>query len=117
MTPQLLAESALRAGVLGMAAWALLRLLRVRSPGHERIVWLCVLLASAGMPLVLPLANTAVPGTSTVLRLPGVAGGGAVSLLFPLYLAVSAVLLARLALGTLTLARTWRAATPLARLS
>src|SRR5215469_3280522 len=49
----ILAESALRAFVLGGAVWLGLTLFRVRIPSAHMIAWIMVLLASLSMPLLM----------------------------------------------------------------
>lgn len=56
MMLSILIESALRSLFPGIAAWTLLKLLRVRNPSVERIVWITVLLASIAMPLLMQWA-------------------------------------------------------------
>src|SRR5690606_31814915 len=45
-----LLESALRSLLLGIVAWALLKIFRVRNPRAERAVWFAVLVTSIAMP-------------------------------------------------------------------
>lgn len=118
----LLAESALRACVLGGAAWVLLRLLRVRDPARERAAWLAVLLAAAAMPVLLPLLRAAIPHAAPAIRLPpalaadGVENGAAARLAGA-YCAIAVLLLARSALGVLVVARMWHGAAAVPELS
>lgn len=137
MTPELIFESAIRASVLALGAWGLLRLLRIRSADQERLTWLAVLVAAAVMPVAATIARELLPATG-VTGAASVAVSSAVvtSLLddllasvdvapwsslrafaWPLYLCVTGLLLARLAFGLFSLARIWRRATPLPELS
>lgn len=120
MTPLHLAEPAVRACVLAALVWALLRIARVRGAAEERAAWLAVLLAGASLPLLLPLLRQVPRGVLPALPYPPaahsmLAGGGAKWL--AAYLAVSALLLARVALGLFAAARLWAAAAPVAPLS
>src|ERR1700721_1381302 len=46
----LILESALRSALLGLCVWAALKLVRLKDPATETMVWTCVLLAAAAMP-------------------------------------------------------------------
>ena len=119
MTLLLVVESALRASVLVLGTWGVLRLLRVRSPAQARVLWLGVLVAAAAMPFFRPLAERLVPQPdATAAVFTALAAALEVPrALWPLYLSVAAVLLTRLALGLFVLARLWRTATPVPVLS
>jgi hypothetical protein len=122
VTVHLVIESAIRASVLVMGAWGLLRLLRVRSPAQERMVWLGVLIGAAVTPFAATMARRLMPEAVAIVVLPSASLAGhwlarPGNLLWPLYLGVVALLLARLGVGLLMLARLWRTATPLPALS
>src|ERR1700678_4363841 len=46
----LILESALRSALLGLCVWAALKLVLLKDPATETMVWTCVLLAAAAMP-------------------------------------------------------------------
>ena len=60
MMLSILAESALRAFVLGGAVWLGLQLFRVRIPSAHMTAWIMVLLASLSMPLLMQWATVTV---------------------------------------------------------
>jgi bla regulator protein blaR1 len=63
----ILFECAVRSAVLLVIVWLMLKLLRVRSPRLERLVWLAVLTASLAMPLLTKLGTlSATPVTDIV---------------------------------------------------
>jgi hypothetical protein len=74
----LLLESALRSSLLGLFVWALLKLLRVRDPDSETLVWTGVLGIALSMPLLnhylpsLVVSVRAVPQQMAVFSAPGV---------------------------------------------
>lgn len=111
----LLAEAALRSLLLTGAVWLALKLLRVRNARTEMAAWSGVLLASLAMPLLMRLApaqaltlpaefyrlssvSIASPAPSSDAATPAVAFPWS-SLLSSAYLAVSALLTAKLVLG------------------
>ncbi|HEX4371320.1 MAG TPA: M56 family metallopeptidase [Rhizomicrobium sp.] len=51
----LILESALRSALLGLCVWAALKLVRLKDPATETMVWTCVLLAAVAMPFFAPL--------------------------------------------------------------
>src|ERR1700761_5528832 len=53
MMLSILAEAALRSLLLGSAAWAGLRLFRIRNPHVHMTCWVMVLVASLSMPLLM----------------------------------------------------------------
>lgn len=116
MTAQLMLESAIRASVLGMGAWGLLRLLKIRSPAHEWMTWLGVLIAALGMPVATPLAAQLLPDATEAVTLRSWPRG-LWAVLWPAYLGVTGALLARLGVGLFMVRRVWRVATPVPSLS
>lgn len=122
----LLAEAALRSFLLTGAVWLALKLLRVRNSRTQMAAWTGVLLASLAMPLLMKLAParaftlpaefyrlapvSMAPGAATVDdAAPAVVFSWNKALLSA-YLAVSAVLAAKLALGWVKSARLLRRA-------
>ncbi len=118
----LMFEAAARAAGLILTTWALMKLLRIRHPAHERLTWLWVLAVALALPLVAPLAapivlrsvtgaeqfslGNAVPMLSRLL-----------AVLWPLYIGGAGVLLLRVAVGLVMVERLWRTATPVSSLS
>jgi beta-lactamase regulating signal transducer with metallopeptidase domain len=123
---QLVLESAIRATLLGLGVWCVLRLVPVRRAVHAWTMWLGVLAVSALMPLMVIVTAhvpNGTPADTTSLSLlydiasaatdPGVYGR--VTRL--VYFGVAGILLLRVVFGMFALARIWRRATPVARLS
>ena len=117
MTPLHLAEPAVRACVLGGVVWELLRIARVRGASEERAAWLAVLIVSASLPFVLPLVRHLPGDALPALPYPPAALVDGSAWWVAAYLAVSALLLARVAVGLIAAARLWTAATPVPSLS
>jgi TonB family protein len=125
MNLELIANAAVRMLLVGLAAWLVLRLIRVRNPHVETLVWRMALLASLVLPALLYWRLA--PDFTTSLQLPVIAGEegaeassrGASSSMLPsalaaIYLGVGLLLLARLAGGLAGMWRVSRAARPLA---
>jgi beta-lactamase regulating signal transducer with metallopeptidase domain len=124
----LMLQSALRALLLGACVWSLLRLLRLRDARTETALWTLVLLAALAMPLLTPWAEARLPAFNLPAQAPILAQTAGrrdtsdawsrlfahAALFWALYLAVAAVLLARLAVGVALGFRLWRRATALA---
>jgi len=134
----LLLDCALRSLVLGVAVWALLKLLRLADTRTETAVWTAVLIAALAMPmlrqtmpsLILNLPHLpAAAASQSVLQpfavsgspLPAVAASGAArawlwrhgqSLLLGAYAAGLLVCLTRIAAGLLLTRRIYRSAVP-----
>jgi TonB family protein len=126
MTLEILVNTTLRLLLIGAVAWLVLRLVRVRNPHVEALVWRMLLLAGLALPLLLALRLA--PRFITPFALPEVVvgAGGAdppadagvawvppVRVLVPIYLGVALLLLARLAIGLTAMGRVCRAATVL----
>ena len=134
----LLFAPAVRASLLGVGVWAMLRLARMRDTRSEISIWTAVLVASLAMPLLsrvltdgvgIPLpsldvltSTTSVPGTTVVSSVrsaaPRVATSDALATILPLlwgiYVGVVVLGLARLATGLILTLRLFRAAAPIA---
>jgi TonB family protein len=126
MTLALLVDSAIRALLLGAAAWLAMRALRVRNPHVEKFVGRSVLLAALVLPALLywrlaPVLGIPVPWLLTIV---GGATPGAPSALFTssvsiltaftsIYIAVATILLGRFLSGVVRMARLRWAAQPL----
>jgi len=107
-----LLESALRSLLLGIVAWALLKIFRVRNPRAERAVWFAVLVTSIAMPALMQWARVPapVPAVDLAVSVQSIEVVSATltdwsAILLLGYFAVAGLLLARLAFG---LARSWR---------
>ena len=120
----LLAETAIRALVLGALTWLTLRALRVRNPYVEKLVWRTLLIASLTLPALLywqlaPVFELPLPALAAAAADP--AGAGPVPsrapptmiVLATLYIGVAVALLVRFAAGLVRLARISRVAKPL----
>lgn len=108
----ILLESSLRSLLLGIVAWTLLKIFRVRNPRTERAVWIVVLMTSIVMPALMQWARVPTPApavdwAASVQSIEAVSATltdwNAIALLG--YFAVAGLLLARLAFG---LAHGWR---------
>lgn len=123
MTLELLAGAAARMLLVGAVAWLALRLIRVRNPHIETLVWRMVLLAGLTLPVL--LYGRVAPSFVTAIQLPVIAAGeGATEVLAPgasafalpmaalltIYLGVALLLLVRLAVGLTAMWRVGRAA-------
>lgn len=120
MTLELLANAALRMLLVGAVAWLTLRLLRVRNPHAEALVWRMLLVAGLALPLLLYWQLA--PNFITTLQLPviAVSGVGAADVpvagwsvapwLLVVYVSVALLLLARLAAGLIAVWRLRRVA-------
>jgi len=126
MTLALLVNSAIRALLLGAAAWLTIRALRVRNPHVEKLVGRSVLLAALALPALLywrlaPMLGIPLPWLLTIVG--GVPPGAAPALvtnsmsilivLNSIYIGVAAILLAGFLFGLLRMVRLCRAAQPL----
>lgn len=123
----LLLQSALRALLLGAAVWSLLRLPKLRDARSETAAWTLVLAAALAMPLLTPLLEGLIPGTPLPAAPAPVPPFGvapavpahwlvphAAPLLWTLYVAGVAVMLARLATGIILSRRLYRRTVELA---
>jgi TonB family protein len=126
MTLELLVDSAIRALMLGAAAWMAMRALRVRNPHVEKLVGRSVLLAALTLPALLywrlaPVLGIPLPWLLTIVSgaTPGAAAAVAtnslsiVIALTSIYIGVAAILLAGLLFGLVRMARLCWAAQPL----
>ncbi|MBK8248456.1 MAG: M56 family metallopeptidase [Gemmatimonadetes bacterium] len=123
---QLVLESAIRATALGLGVWGVSRLIQVRRSVHAWTMWIGVLAASVLMPIVVVLtarAFASAPSDTTFASLASRATAAATDLGIYgriagiAYLGVAGLLLLRVGIGVFALARAWRTATPVARLS
>ena len=123
----ILVNAALRMLLIVAALWLVLRLVRVRNPHAEALVWRLTLLAGLALPVLLywrlapsfetffglPLVVTAGGRSAGTVAVTGFDPVVAWRLATPIYLGVALLLLARLGLGLLGMWRTSRAARPL----
>jgi TonB family protein len=123
MTPALLIDAAMRALLLGAAAWLAVRALRVRNPHVEKLVWRSVLLAALALPALLywrlaPVLDIPLPWLVTIV---GGANAGAapaaatksayvLDAVISTYFGATAILLTAFLSGLLRMARLCRAA-------
>jgi len=105
-------EAALRSLALAVMVWFGIAVFRIKSPQQEKMAWSVVLVSALAMPLLQrwgfapTIPTLSVPLPAVVLHdLPLRASSVPVAFAMYLYLAVSLVLLARLAVAT---ARMWR---------
>jgi TonB family protein len=123
MTLEILAGSAIRLLLIGAAVVLVLRVVRVRNPHAEALVWRLVLLAGFALPALLywrlapsfatSLQLPVIAASAGGLDTPAVAGSSFTSLmgaLAAIYLGVALLLLGRLAAGLLAMWRVSRAA-------
>jgi TonB family protein len=122
----LLAETAVRALLLGAVVWLALRALDLRNPHVEKFVWRVVLVAALVLPALLywqlapafevpvPFVTPAEVGAQGAAQSPATAARGAtlIAVLATIYLGVAALLLARFVIGLARMARLSRAAKP-----
>jgi TonB family protein len=107
-----LAEAALRSLALGLMVWFSLAVFRVKNPQQEKLVWTAVLVSALAMPALqrwgfaptIPVLSVSLPAVA-LRSFSWRASSVPVELGIYLYLAVTIVLLARLAVAT---ARMWR---------
>jgi TonB family protein len=118
----LILESALRSIALWAAVWLLLKVIRLRDLHLEKQIWCLVILSSLAMPMLMPSIAIRLPAqsipaqiASTVMDLAVVPSRaiGMATVLWDLYLLVTAVLVARFAMGLWLAACIRRTATPL----
>jgi TonB family protein len=104
----LILESALRSIALWAAVWLLLKVIRLRDLHLEKQIWCLVILSSLAMPMLMPSIAIRLPAqsipaqiASTVMDLAVVPSRaiGMATVLWDLYLLVTAVLVARFAMG------------------
>lgn len=122
----ILVNAALRMLIFGAAVWLVLRVVRTRNPHVESLAWRMTLLAGLALPVLLyrgwapsfdaielpAIVSGKVTGTAALAVDP--AGATPTRLLVSIYLAVAALLLARLAAGLVGTWRVSRAAKPMA---
>jgi len=75
MMVEILANTAMRLLLLGAATWLTVRIIRVRNPHVEVLVWRMVLLAGLALPALLYLRLA--PSFATSFELPMIAAAGA----------------------------------------
>jgi beta-lactamase regulating signal transducer with metallopeptidase domain len=124
MILEILANTAVRMLLVGAATWLTVRIVRVRNPHVEVLVWRMVLLA--GLALAVLLYLRLAPSFSTSFELPAIAAAGAggpntsgaanriswlpVAVTTAIYLGVALLLLGRLIAGLVVMWRVSRAA-------
>lgn len=124
MMVEILANTAMRLLLLGAATWLTVRIIRVRNPHVEVLVWRMVLLAGLALPALLYLRLA--PSFTTSFELPMIVAAGAggsytsgaadrlswlpVAVPTTIYLVVALLLFGRLMAGLVAMCRVSRAA-------
>jgi beta-lactamase regulating signal transducer with metallopeptidase domain len=114
-------EAALRSFVLGALAWLALKALRIDHPHLERNAWLVVLAAALAMPLMMQIELISAATPPTLSWYPYVqmvaitaanTGPSWLDVAAELYVAITALFIARQAIGLIKAWRLRRASTP-----
>src|SRR5690349_1510694 len=127
MMLDILLNAAVRMSLFGAAVWLVLRIVRVRNPHAEALVWRMILVAGLALPALLywrlapsfetsfglPLVVTAGERPAGTLAVTGFDPRLLWRLAAPIYIGVAFLLLARLGLGLFGMWRTSRRALPM----